>query len=119
MRVGVFSQHPERLLWYASRFPGHSFLHMLPGLEGASHIGCDSYIVDADVLTDDRDSYGDLTRYFNRGVMESLAERPRSPCLPEAYKNEGGDRSPQSATRMRPTRPDYPHTIFFQEKNGS
>lgn len=80
MRIGVISLHPDRLLWYSSCFPDHCFIYCAPESLAPDLCSCESYIVDADMLTDDRASYGVLAHYLNRHIIDKLMTSTLNPC---------------------------------------
>lgn len=86
MRIGVISLHPDRLLWYSSCFPDHCFIYCAPESLAPDLCSCESYIVDADLLTNDCASYGILTRYLNRHVIDKLMMGTQNPCRPQKGK---------------------------------
>lgn len=87
MKIGVISLNPARLLWYSSCFPEHCFIYCAPELLFSEQYACEKYIVDADLLTDDRSSYGVLTRYLNRHVIEKMTMGTQNACLPQSCKS--------------------------------
>lgn len=89
MRIGVISLHPDRLLWYSSCFPDHCFIYCAPESLVPDLSSCENYIVDADLLTDDRASYGVLAHYLNRHVIDKLMTGTPSPCRPQKCKGRG------------------------------
>ena len=117
MRIGVFSRYPVRLCWYSSIFPAHSFLHIVPESAEPDGEEFDSYIVDADLLTEDREAYGDLTRYFNRNIIDALDYQEQSLCLPRSEERQCDLKSIISIVRDGPSGSRF-HTIIHQEKRG-
>lgn len=123
MRIGLISLHPDRLLWYSSCFPDHCFIYCSPESLVPDLCSCENYIVDGDLLTDDRASYGVLARYLNRHVIDKLMTSTQNPCLsqcngrcrasecPQEYIKPHGMIDESSGIRF--------HTIIHRESKSS
>jgi hypothetical protein len=126
MKIGVISLHPDRLLWYSSSFPEHCFIYCAPESLAPDLCACENYIVDADLLTDDRASYGVLARYLNRHVMDKLMASTQNPCLPQNGKGRcrvaecpQGNIKPHGMVDERVSSGTRFHTIIHRESKSS